>query len=108
MLTMSSAGLFCEAGRFHIDPSRAVEDAVITHAHSDHARRGSRRYYCAEPGEGLLRERIGANAQIRAIPYGQTFELGAARVSFHSAGHILGSAQVRIQIGKQVWVASGD
>ena len=108
MLTRAPQGLHCQAGGFYIDPSRGVEDAVITHAHSDHARRGSRRYYCAAPGVGLLQERIGKSAQVTGIPYGEKFRLGDVDVSFHPAGHILGSAQVRMQRGKSVWVASGD
>jgi putative mRNA 3-end processing factor len=108
LLVQSPQGLFCPAGGFHVDPHRVVENAVITHAHSDHARRGSRQYFCAAPGEGLLRERIGGAARIRAVPYGQKFELGQACVSFHPAGHILGSAQVRIEKDGRVWVMSGD
>jgi putative mRNA 3-end processing factor len=108
MLSRSQAGLYCSSGDFHVDPSRSVQNAVITHAHSDHARRGSRQYFCAAPGEALLRERIGKAARITAVPYGESFELGRARVSFHPAGHILGSAQVRLQVGDDVWVVSGD
>src|SRR5262245_51331779 len=108
LIRLTRPGLFCETGGFHVDPSRAVENAVITHAHSDHARRGSRRYYCAAPGEGLLRERIGQNAQIETVPYGKAFRLGSTELSFHPAGHILGSAQVRVQHQGRVWVVSGD
>jgi putative mRNA 3-end processing factor len=108
LLTWSAAGLFSPPGQFHIDPSRAVENALVTHAHSDHARRGSRQYFCAAPGEGLLRERIGHFSKIRALAYGEKFRLGETELSFHPAGHILGSAQVRIQRGTDVWVASGD
>lgn len=113
LLSMSPAGLYCAAGGFHIDPSRAVEHAVVTHAHSDHARRGSKRYYCAAPGEALLRERIGQEARITAVPFGEGFRLGSAtgegvELSFHSAGHILGSAQVRMHHAGRTWVMSGD
>jgi putative mRNA 3-end processing factor len=108
MITMSPQGLFCPAGGFHIDPSKSVDTALITHAHSDHARRGSRRYLCAAPSAPLLQERLGKAAKIEPIPYRQKFQLGRATVSFHSAGHILGSAQVRVEVDGQVWVASGD
>jgi putative mRNA 3-end processing factor len=108
LVTQTPQGLFCEAGGFYIDPSRAVDLAIVTHAHSDHARRGSRKYYCAAPGEGLLRERIGKLAQIEAVPFGKQIKIGAVTVSLHSAGHILGSAQVRIEHEGRVWVASGD
>jgi putative mRNA 3-end processing factor len=108
LISLSPQGLFCEAGGFHIDPSRAVENALITHAHSDHARRGSRKYFTAARGEGLLRERIGKNANIQAIEYGQALEFGPVKVSFHPAGHILGSAQIRVEHQGRVWVVSGD
>src|SRR4051812_7504273 len=107
-LAMTSRGLYCPAGGFYIDPKRAVETAVITHAHSDHARPGCGIYYCARSGVGLLRTRLGPKAEIRGIDYGTTFELGRSRLSFHPAGHILGSAQVRIDWGGPVWVVTGD
>jgi putative mRNA 3-end processing factor len=108
LIQATRRGLYCAAGGFHIDPSRAVDTAVITHAHSDHARPGSRAYYCPRPGAGLLRGRIGSRAPIEGIPFGEKLKLGSTWVSFHSAGHILGSAQVRIELGSEVWVVSGD
>ena len=101
-------GLYCPAGDFYIDPWKPVPRAVITHAHGDHARSGSQEYWGAAPGFGLLRERLGKSAAITPVPYGERFRLGAAEVSFHSAGHVLGSAQVRIEAGGEVWVVSGD
>lgn len=108
MIIMTPCGLYCPAGKFYIDPSRAVEHAVITHAHSDHARRGSQNYYCETSGEALLKERLGQKIKTQTYNYRETFSLGAVQVSFHSAGHILGSAQVRIEYQGEVWVASGD
>jgi len=81
---------------------------VITHAHSDHACTGSRAYLTAHPGEPLLRARVGSEATIQALEYGEPVSLGGVRVSLHPAGHILGSAQVRIESGGEVWVVSGD
>ncbi len=108
MLAMTSHGLYCPTGDFYIDPSRGVERAVVTHAHSDHARRGSKLYYCAASGEGLLRGRLGAQIAVRPFKFGEPFELGGVRVSFHPAGHILGSAQVRLEREGRVWAVSGD
>ena len=108
MLIQRPEGLYCPAGNFYIDPSRAVDHAVITHAHSDHARRGSKQYYCTTSGESLLRSRIGQKISARAIAFGEPFILGEVRLSFHPAGHILGSAQVRMEHQGKVWVASGD
>lgn len=108
LITWTDKGLFCEAGGFYIDPHRAVDVAVITHAHSDHARRGSKLYITEATGVELLKTRLGRNITVRAVPYRETFVLGDVTVSFHSAGHILGSSQVRVQRGHEVWVASGD
>ncbi len=108
MLVLTSQGLYCPAGNFHIDPTGAVENAVITHAHADHARRGAKRYHCTISGLGVLKARVGKNITAHPHAYGEKFRMGAVEVSFHPAGHILGSAQVRIQNGREVWVASGD
>lgn len=101
-------GLYCPAGDFYIDPSKRVPRAVITHAHGDHARSGCGAYWGSAQGLGLLRERIGGGASIVGHDYGERFQLGRAEVSFHSAGHILGSAQVRIEVDGEVAVVSGD
>lgn len=108
LIIWTQKGLYCPAGDFYIDPHRAVDVAVITHAHSDHARRGSRKYICVDSGIELLKTRIGKNISVDCFSYGQVFELGKVKVSFHSAGHILGSAQVRVELNGDVWVASGD
>jgi putative mRNA 3-end processing factor len=108
LITWTAKGLYCAAGDFYIDPHRAVDVAVITHAHSDHARRGSKKYVCVDRGVELLRTRIGKGIAVETYGYGEAFTLGRARVSFHSAGHILGSAQVRVEVDGEVWVASGD
>ena len=108
MLYETVDGLFCDAGGFHIDPWNPVEKAVITHAHGDHARPGSAAYLCAAPGAGLLRRRFGADAAVESIAYGQRLTLGGVTVSFHPAGHVLGSAQIRVEGPGGVWVAAGD
>ena len=79
-----------------------MDRAVITHAHSDHAFPGSRAYLSARPGEALLRARIGAEGAIQPLDYGEPVSLNGVRVSLHPAGHILGSAQVRIESAGEV------
>lgn len=108
LLEITPAGLFCPAGEFHIDPCRGVARAVITHAHSDHARRGSRAYLTSPTGALLLRERVARRAVIQAVPYGEPVVLNGVRVSLHPAGHILGSAQIRVEHRGEVWAVSGD
>ena len=81
---------------------------MITHAHGDHARWGSERYLCSREGEGVLRTRLGAGAPIQPLEWGEAVTINGVRVSLHPAGHILGSAQVRVEHRGEVWVASGD
>ena len=100
-------GLYCPAGDFYIDPWRPVERAVITHAHADHSRRGHGRYLAAAPAEGVLRTRLG-EIDLQTLGYGEEIDHFGVRLSLHPAGHVLGSAQVRLEHGGQVWVASGD
>lgn len=108
LLRLTDRGLYCEAGDFHVDPWGAVDRAIVTHGHGDHMAWGCRAYLTAEPGTAVLRERLDISARIRGVPYGQALDVGGVRVSLHPAGHILGSAQVRIEHAGEVWVVSGD
>ncbi|MGE9295969.1 MAG: ligase-associated DNA damage response exonuclease [Puniceicoccales bacterium] len=108
LIRATKHGLYCEAGDFYIDPWRGVERAVITHAHSDHARAGSKSYLSSASGEDVLRARIGSAAPITPLPFGETTVMNGVRVSLHPAGHIVGSAQVRVEHRGEVWVVSGD
>ena len=107
VLTFTDRGLFCQDGGFHIDPWRPVERALITHGHSDHARPGHGAYLATHQALPVIRHRLG---EIRAegIAYGETRQIGGVKVSFHPAGHVPGSAQIRIERGGEVWVVSGD
>ncbi|MFC4276535.1 ligase-associated DNA damage response exonuclease [Achromobacter aloeverae] len=100
-------GLYCPPGDFHIDPWRPVDRAVITHAHADHARAGSRHYMAAAAGQAVLRQRLG-DIDLQAVAYGAPVTHNGVRISLHPAGHVLGSAQVRVEHRGEVWVASGD
>jgi putative mRNA 3-end processing factor len=108
LLRVDENGLWCEPGGFHIDPWGPSPRALITHGHSDHARPGSTAYLCAAPSERILRLRLGPDLPLQTIPYGHSVTLGDTHVSFHPAGHVLGSAQIRIEHRGEVWVASGD
>lgn len=101
-------GLYCAAGDFHIDPWRPVDRAVITHAHADHARPGSAAYLANVRSLPVLHTRLGQAARIEGLAYGETRVLNGVKVSLHPAGHVLGSAQVRIEHAGEVWVVSGD
>ncbi len=108
LVILRPEGLYCPAGDFHIDPWRPVPRAVITHGHSDHARSGMGEYHAVAEGLPILRHRLGEAAVLRGYGYGEGLAFGPARVSLHPAGHILGSAQVRIEIDGRVWVVTGD
>lgn len=101
-------GLYCPVGDFYIDPWRPVDRAVITHGHGDHARWGNRHYLAAAPGEGILRARLGQDIDLQTLAYGERIDQQGVTLSFHPAGHVLGSAQLRIEHRGEVWVASGD
>lgn len=108
LLELSDRGLYCSAGDFYVDPWRPVDRAVVTHAHADHARRGSNRYLTVPDGEHVLRTRMGSDARIETAAFGKKIVVNGVTVSLHPAGHILGSAQVRVEHAGEVWVVSGD
>jgi len=108
LLQLNPDGLYCAAGEFYVDPWNPVERAVITHAHADHLCAGSKSYLSARPCDALLRARVGVEGAIESLAYGEARNINGVRVSFHPAGHILGSAQVRMEYQGQVWVVSGD
>jgi putative mRNA 3-end processing factor len=109
MLQETPSGLYCPDGDFFIDPWAPVDRAVVTHAHGDHARRGSRAYLCSAECAPLLERRLlPEQPLIETLAYGAVRTIGTVRVSFHPAGHILGSAQVRVEGRDRVWVIGGD
>lgn len=108
LVSLTDKGLYCERGGFHIDPWNPVPSAVITHAHSDHARWGCERYLAATDGRFLLETRLGPSAKIDTLPYGKAIEHNGVSISFHPAGHVLGSSQIRIEHEGEVCVITGD
>lgn len=108
LIVQRPEGLYCPPGDFYIDPWRRVERAVITHAHADHARVGHASYLATAVSEGLLRSRLGADITLQGVAYGEEVVHNGVRISLHPAGHVLGSAQVRVEHEGEVWVASGD
>lgn len=108
LLQARPEGIYCPAGDFYIDPRRPVPRAIVTHAHSDHARRGHGHYWTSRSGASLVRQRVGPHVRLTALDFGESLALGEVEVSLHPAGHILGSAQVRVAHAGEVWVVSGD
>lgn len=108
LIRMTSAGLYCEAGGFHIDPCAPVARAIITHGHADHLSPGCRQYLTSTSGREIVASRLKPQAVIDDIAYGESLTLNGVRVSLHPAGHVLGSAQVRVEHAGEVWVVTGD
>ncbi|WP_136442671.1 ligase-associated DNA damage response exonuclease [Pacificoceanicola onchidii] len=107
LLTFTDRGIYCPRGDFYIDPWRPVDRAVITHGHSDHARPGHRAYLATHQALPVMRHRLG-EITAQGLDYGETLDIGGVTVSLHPAGHIPGSAQVRVEHRGEVWVVSGD
>jgi len=110
ILVPTPSGVCCKRGGFHIDPTRPVERALITHAHSDHARAGHGAVLATQETLDLMRLRYGENfaGSIQPARYGAGVSLGGAKVTFHPAGHVLGSAQIAVEANGLRVVASGD
>jgi putative mRNA 3-end processing factor len=108
MLKFDSKGIYCEQAGIYIDPWLPVDKALITHAHSDHARPGSKSYLCHHDSVALLKLRLGADINVSGVAYHESFYMNGVTISFHPAGHIIGSAQIRLEYKGEVWVVSGD
>jgi len=108
MLKFDRFGIFCEPAGVYIDPWKPVDRAIITHAHSDHARWGSRHYLSHHDSIPVLKWRLGADISTQGVHYGESLMMNGVKISLHPAGHITGSAQVRLEYQGKVWVVSGD
>jgi putative mRNA 3-end processing factor len=108
MLRFDQRGIYCQQAGIYIDPWQPVDKALITHAHSDHARPGSKAYMCHTDSVALLRLRLGADIQVEGVAYNEPFTINGVTISFHPAGHIIGSAQIRLEYKGEIWVVSGD
>ena len=108
LLEVTDKGIYCAKGEFFIDPWRPVNKALITHAHADHARWGSQKYLAHHDSLPVLRLRLGEDIKVQGIEYGKEININGVKVSFHPAGHILGSAQIKVSDKHESWVVSGD
>ena len=108
MLELHEKGLYCERANIYIDPWAPVERAIITHAHADHARAGMKHYLAHPYSEEVMRLRLGQDISFQALGYNQKLSINGVDISFHPAGHIPGSAQIRLAYKGDVWVVSGD
>jgi putative mRNA 3-end processing factor len=107
LLTFTDKGIYCSQGDFYIDPWKPVPRAVVTHAHSDHARPGNGSYLSHHFSKPILRLRLG-DVSIQSVEWNEPVFMNGVRISLHPAGHIIGSSQIRVEYNGEVWVASGD
>ena len=108
LIVHTRRGLYCPPAKVYIDPVRKVDNAIITHGHSDHARKGHKYYISSHEGVPILKHRLGKRINIRGLDYGEKLHVNGVDFSLHPAGHIIGSAQVRVEYRGEVWVISGD
>ena len=108
LLTFDGKGIYCPAADVHIDPWKKVPKALITHAHADHARRGMGSYIATKETVPILQLRLGKNIDVYGVDYGETILINGVKFSFHPAGHVIGSAQIRVEYKGEIWVVSGD
>lgn len=108
LIKLTQKGLFCEKGNFYIDPWRPVEKALITHAHSDHARYGHKKYLVHNSSINILKLRLGSKISVQGIAFNSPLRLNGVEVTYFPAGHIVGSSQIRIRDKNECWVISGD
>ena len=107
-IAFRSEGIYCIPGDFYIDPWRPVKLAVITHGHADHARPGMEQYICHNITVPILRSRYYVQDNVRGLAYGESITINNVKISLHPAGHIIGSAQVRLEYKGEIIVISGD
>jgi len=108
MLEFTAKGIYCRQADVYIDPWKPVKNAIITHGHSDHARSGNERYLCHHYTVNILKLRLGADIQVQGIAYQEQIFMNGVTISLYPAGHIIGSAQVRLEFKGEIWVVSGD
>lgn len=108
LLHFKSEGIYCPKADIYIDPWKKVDKALITHGHSDHARSGHKSYLCTHSAKPVLRYRLGRKMKIESVAYGDEVLINGVRFSFHPAGHIIGSAQIRVEFQGEIWVVTGD
>ncbi|QNP49672.1 ligase-associated DNA damage response exonuclease [Diaphorobacter aerolatus] len=107
LITLTDRGLYCEAGDFFVDAWKPVHRSFVTHGHGDHAHIGMGEYWCSAASKDILNWRLGVQ-NIHTLDYGEQRRFGDVLVSLHPAGHILGSAQIRVEREGEVWVFTGD
>lgn len=108
IIEFTSKGIYCPQGRFYIDPWQPVDLAVTTHGHADHVKWGNKAYLCHDLTKPILKQRLGLDLPVETLPYGKQILINGVKVSLHPAGHVIGSAQIRLEYKGEICVVSGD
>jgi len=108
LIKFTKKGIYCPQGKFYLDPWYPVDYAIISHGHADHARWGMKRYLCTDDSKAILKHRLGTDISIQSLPYNGTLTVNGVKISFHPAGHVIGSAQIRLEYKGYVVVFTGD
>ncbi len=108
LIEFRDKGLYVPVADVYIDPWKPVDKALITHGHSDHARYGSKSYITTHSALPVIKHRLGSHINARGVEFGEEISVNGVKFSFHPAGHIIGSAQIRVEYKGEIWVASGD
>lgn len=108
LIETNEKGIYCKQGDFYIDPWKPVDRALITHAHADHARWGNKKYLCQKFTAPILKLRLGSDLYIQTVEYNEKLNINGVNISFHPAGHVIGSAQIRLEYKGEIWVITGD
>ena len=108
LIEFNQRGIYCPPADVYIDPWKPVKRALITHGHADHSRPGHQHYLCTDLAKPVIKYRLGSHVKIESVPFGAPKTINGVRFSFHPAGHIIGSAQIRVEYKGEIWVISGD
>lgn len=108
LIKFTKKGIYCPQGKFYLDPWYPVDYAIISHGHADHARWGMKRYLCHTDSRAILKHRLGQDIKVECLDYGKSISVNGVNVSFHPAGHVIGSAQIRLEYNGYVVVFTGD
>lgn len=108
LLEFTDKGIYCGQAGVYLDPWKRVDRAIITHGHSDHAYAGHNHYLCTKEAMPVIKHRLYLRDNVQTLQYGEAVNINGVEFSFHPAGHIPGSAQIRVEYKGEVWVFSGD
>ena len=108
LVKFTKKGIYCPKGKFYLDPWQPVNYAIISHGHADHARWGMKNYLCTDDSKAILKHRLGGDIKVESLPYDESITINGVKVSFHPSGHVIGSAQIRLECQGYVVVFSGD